>query len=360
MKKVVYLVTGAPEEVAQELRRVRPTDLVRVVAKRRAIKDLEALGGLERRQILSYTPLTAAFLWLRLWIFLFPAFGSEIVCLRSPGRFRFLKLLAWSLPGKLVFTGDQGDRLSCSRFRFLRAALAAKGPIYVAPSASPEHLKAIVASVRERYPDARLQEIGRPSLWRNVVGRNRFRAVVLPCTGEKFAALKTWAWLLPVVRVEVYNENLDVFSGRNPFALARHWVWRMRQTRNFRRGLLPIGVIGSASGLFLKMIVEDARSRRPGAAVHGLLPENVAEQARGLFDSVTILKPGFNGCLRQLWQAALGRYQYWIIPCTDEPYPRMKLLAFLAPSRDVGSTMSWRTPSRCAMRALCANTSFGD
>ena len=321
----------------------------RVVVRRSAAARLEQLAALDRRQVLAYSPFSALLLWLRLWFFLVRSQEPEIVCFRSPGRFRFLKLLAWSLPGKLVFSDGKGARLSCSRFHFLRAALAAKGAICVAGSASPERLRAIVSSVRDRYPDARLHGVGCSSpelfdtcepappslsayfrLLRRSAGRQRFRAVVLPCTGEKYSALKALAWALPVRRVEIYNENLDVFSGRNPLALVRHWLWRRRQTRDRRRRALPIGVIGSASAFFLETIVEDARARCPGAAVHGLLQESLAEAASGLFDRTTILG---RGGFWQLLRAARGRYQCWIVPCTDEPYARMKLLAFALPFR---------------------------
>ncbi len=227
-------------------------------------------------------------------------------------------------------------------------------PVGVIGSASIPSLAKIVPQVRARFPEARLHgllpetpdgagqglfdsvTILKPGLWSAIqhyraIARQEFQCWIVPCTDEDRAALKWLAWLLPVWSVEAYNEHLDAFPARNLYLLAGHAVWRMRQQRDRRRRALPIGVVGSASAYYLKKIVPVVRENFPGAKLHGLLPERLEGPARGLFDSVTILKPGFWSALRQWWRESRPPFQGWVIPCTDEPYDGMKLAAFLLP-----------------------------
>ena len=361
MRKVVYFATGSAEETAGELRRLRLRDsgvALRVVAPAENRRELQRLGSLDPDQVLPYSLSSAPFLWLRLWLFLGFAPGSEVVCLKAPGRFRVLKALALLLPGKLVLSDGKQAAARCNRFQLLWAVLIqAKGPICILGSAPPSQLKAIVASVRQRYPGARVHGILPPSFESTVdswfescdrmrgsslsayfllaarcIGKGRFQRIILPWTGEDFAALKWVGWWLPLGSVEIYNEHLDVFSGRNVYSLIRHFLWRWRQEREARLRVLPVGVIGSASGFYLKKIIPAIRRRYPQAQIHGLLPEPLQASAQGLFDGTTMLRPGIGG----LWQAckiSQQPFQCWIVPWTDERYFRMKLLAALLPFR---------------------------
>lgn len=366
MSTVLYFATGDPAEVNAELERLRGR-LLCVVSPRGAAAQLNC-GGAP-----VYTALAAVFAWLRLRALLRRTREVEVVCFRSPGRFRWLKFLAWSLSGNLVFSDAAGARRSRGRLHLLRAAAAPKGAICVIGSASAARLEQIVSNLRARYPDVPLEVAAGARPWlrayfgllRRCWGRERFRAIVLACTREGYGALKALGWLLPVRRVEVYNENLDVFSGRSALALARHWRWRMR----LARGRRAVGVIGSASGFYLKTIVADVRARFPGVPIHGLLPRRLVEPAGGLFDTVTVLNPGPAGVL-QVWRALRRTHQYWMVPCTEEPYAGMKLLAFLLPfgprqiyneladafsARDLrilGRHIAWRLRDRLTFKIL--------
>ncbi|MBI4465227.1 MAG: hypothetical protein HY647_11030 [Acidobacteria bacterium] len=118
--------------------------------------------------------------------------------------------------------------------------------------------------------------------------------------------------------------------------LGRLCLIRLRQWLDSRQEpfrTLPVGVIGSASGFYMKKIVLRLRARFPEAKLHGLLLPSLAGSAGSLFDSVTILQPGFTGVLREAWKLwhVRRRFRAWIILCTNEPYRREKLLAFLLP-----------------------------
>ena len=419
MTKVVYFATGAPEQAAADLKRLSPRagpDGLRVIAPSGMAPQLEQLASLRPGQMLAYSPFSALLLWLRLWKFLGLSPHAEIICLKSSGGFRSLKFLALTLRGRVSFSDGNGilhdfnlRGLLWFQWVRLRIALAEKGPVCIIGSASPACLKTIIASVRQRYPDARLygllpaslsddvagwfdsfDRVQRPSLSAyfrllpRCLGRRHFEAVVLPCTNENNFVLRWLAWWLPVWHIEIYNENADAFSGRNPYLLARHWLWRMgqqiegclqqlryvlwrmreqrewlrqqrekrlarrREQREWRRQQLairleerkkrhrslPVGVVGSASGLYLKRIIPVVRASFPEAArLHALLPAELEGPASGLFDSATILKGGFGSAFWQAWKAlrAGQEFQCWIVPCTNEPYSRMKLLAFLLP-----------------------------
>ena len=170
-------------------------------------------------------------------------------------------------------------------------------------------------------------------LLRRCVGRARFQRIIVPWTQEKFTGLEWLGWLLPLWRAEIYNENLDAFSGRNLKRLFGHWLWRIRQKRERHRRTLPVGVIGSASAFYLRKIVSVLRAQYPGAQLHALLPESLAGPGGSLFDSVVVLRRGFFPAWIQAWRFIRARngFQCWIVPCTNEPYDRMKWLAFLPP-----------------------------
>jgi hypothetical protein len=118
-----------------------------------------------------------------------------------------------------------------------------------------------------------------------------------------------------------------------PWVLLVIWIRHTLDAREQARKHLPVGVIGSASGFYLVKIVKVLRARYPGAPLHGvLLPSGVASGAP-LFDVVHVVKPGWLSALGEAFRVARSRraYQRWIIPCTDEPYLFLKLLAFLWP-----------------------------
>ncbi len=366
--KVVYFATGTLAEVSADLKRLglnKNGASLRVVLGAGFAGQLGEFASLRPEQTLFYQARSAPVLWLRLLKFLGLSPHAEIICLTSRQRFRFLKFLALTLRGKVTFSAENGTRVSCGPGRLLwvwiKRLLAAKGPVCVMGSASPSRLRSIVASVRRRFPEARVHGVLPPvtsiapaelaelfdsfvllnqpvpfaylRLLPQCVGKGRFQRVVLAATNEKFTGLKWLAWWLPLWNVEIYNEQIDAFHGRNLRLLIRHWRWRKRNNQELLRRILPVGVVGSASAFYLKQIVPVLRNRFPEAKLHGLLPPALLEPASSLFDSFTILRPGVLSAFLQTWKLgrAYGDFQCWIIPCTNEPYRRMKLLAWLLP-----------------------------
>lgn len=372
--KIVYFATGEPQEVAVNLKRlplgagratlrvVVPAELAREISEQASIPP----EGLIRVQ-LSFLP----WVWLRLWMFLGFSSAVEIICLSSRRRFRLLKLLALTLRGRVSFSQGNGVRTSCTVWGLLwgrlRWAMAAQGPICVVGTASPARLQSIVANLRRRFPHALLHgvlppaygdspidfnscvRLGRliPLAWfrllRQCIGRRRFQRVIVPWTGEGFRAWKWLGWLLPLWRIEIYNENVDAFPGRNPKLLlrhgwwrlqqVRHWCWRVQQKREQYRRTLPVGVLGSASALSLKKILPVLRARYPGARVHGLLPFVLEAPAAGSFDSAIVIRSGLRNRLcdigRLLWEST--GFQCWIILWTGEGFQGWKWLGWLLP-----------------------------
>ena len=377
-KKIIYVAAASPGEAA-DLRRQgllelgdSLRDFLRVVAPARHAAELESLAPLPKNILLRYDAVSAAWLWARLMIFLGLSGENEVIVFSPPGHSRGLKLLALALRGRVSFSAGEGNCVPFSLVGVLRAGwrqrFAAHGPICLIGSASAGSLQKILAEVRGRYPEAPVHGVlpvslaesdsplesnhpldrisGLDSLdvvqrsglrvytrmLRRCFGRERFRRIILLWTDEK-AELRWLGWWLPLWRVEVYNEHLDAFPGRNPGRLLSHWLWRKRLRRKQYRRALPVGVIGSASSFYLEKILRVLRAKHPEAEIHGLLPESLAVPATRLFDSTEVLHEGFFAQWLSAWRFIRRRkeYQCWVIPCTNEPYSRMKLLAFLLP-----------------------------
>ncbi|MGH9783404.1 MAG: hypothetical protein ACRD88_04395, partial [Terriglobia bacterium] len=298
-QKIIYVAAAPSSEAAADLRRLGLLalgDRLRVVVPARLAPPLESLALFPRDALWRYEPLSAPWLWLRLMIFLGLSREVGVIVYSPAGRSRVLKLLALSLRGRVSFSDGRGN---CVPFSFggvlrtgLRRRLAARGPICLVGAASPDVLRAILANLRARYPEVpvhgvvpaslagevagfdSLEVIRHPGpaayarLLRRCLGRERFRRIILPWTSEKFTGLRWMGWLLPLWRVEIYNENLDAFSGRNVRRLLGHWLWRKRLREKQRRRTQPVGVIGSASSLYLQKILPVVRERCPGVPVH--------------------------------------------------------------------------------------------
>ena len=385
-KKIIYVAAASPGEASADLRRLgllefgdALRDSLRVVVPARHAAELESLALIPKHILLRYDAISAAWLWARLMIFLGLSGENEVIVFSPPGQSRWLKLLALALRGRVSFSAGEGNCVPFSLVGVLRAGwrqrFAAHGPICLIAAASTGSLQKILADVRRRYPEApvhgvlpvslaqsdfplgsvigsikgldsldevqrwRLQAYAR--IARRCFGRQRFRRIILPWTNEKASELRgmTW-WFLPLWRVEIYNENLDAFGGRNPARLVRHGVWRIRRRWERRRldreaflRTLPVGVMGSASSFYIEKILRVLREKQPQAEIHGLLPESLVVPAAGLFDSTEVLRGGFFAQWLAAWRFLRRRreYQCWVIPCTNEPYSSMKLLGFLLP-----------------------------
>jgi hypothetical protein len=361
--KLIYVAAATPSEAAADLRRLGLLplgDRLRVVVPARLAPQLESLVLFPRAILWRYRLFSAVWLWLRLIFFLGFSRDAEVVVYSPAGGARFLKLLALSLRGRVSFSDGRGNRVPFSIGKVLhtglRRRLAARGPICLIGAAAPGMLHAILASLRARYPEApvhgvlpaalaaevhgcdSLEVIRHPDpaaylrLLRRSIGRGRFRRIILPWTEEPFTALRWMAWLLPLGRVEIYNENLDAFSGRSIRRLLSHWFWRKRLREKQRRRTLPVGVVGSASSFYLEKILPVVRVQCPGVPVQALLPESLAGPASHLFDAVEVLRGNFLAQWRQARRFVARRnFQCWILPCTNEPYARMKFFALLLP-----------------------------
>jgi len=363
-KKIIYVAAASPSEAAADLRRLGlldQRDFLRVVVPARLAPPWESLALLPRDIVWRYEPISVPWLWLRLMVFLGLSRETDIVVFSPPQRARVLKLLALALRGRVSFSDGSGRCVPFSLWKVLQAGLgrivAGRGPICVVGSASSDSMRAILASVRARHPDAPFhgvlpaslagsvagldssEVVTKPGpaaygrLLRRCVGRERFQRIILPWMNERFAGLQWLGWLLPVWFVEIYNENLDAFSGRNPGKLVGHWLWKNRRQKEQYRRTLPVGVIGSASSFYLEKILPVVRTRYPGVPVCALLPESLAGPTAGLFDAVEVLRGNFFAKWIQARRYVRSRqeFQCWIVPCTDEPYADMKCLAFLLP-----------------------------
>ena len=382
MKKVAYFVTGRSEEVAADLKRLgldlEPASL-RVIVPSGFVKELVQRDSLPPAQVFTYSPASAALLWIRLWVFLGLSPQAEVICLKSPRQFRFLKFLALTLRGRLTFSDGKGAFAAFSlggllwfRWIRLRQALKPKGAVCVVASASPSNLDSIIVNVRQRYPGAAvhgllpassgtaingwfdsIDPVDRPWLFTyfrllpRCIGRRRFQRIVLPWTNENYFGLKCMAWCLPLWSVEVYNENVDAFSGRSLYKLIGHALWRSRKCRECRlaerqkrrkqrellKRRLPVGVVGSASAFHLETILPVARSRFPEASLIGLLPSPLPNGVDDRFTSVVPLE----GLLPLAYVRLLprcfgnGRFQALILPCTGENNSGLKWMAWWLP-----------------------------
>ena len=234
-ERVVYFATGTAAEVAADFRQLRldgEGSRLRVVAPAEFAARLPQMVPVSAQEVIAYHFYRAPLIWIQLAGFLGFSSPVEVLCLTSPQRFRFLKLLALTLRGRVIFSPISGDRFPLG--------------------------------------------------------------------------------------------FLD---------LAGIWVRQRWDARECARKHLPVGVVGSASGYYLGKILPILRSRYPGAPVHGLLLSTATASTAALFDSVQVLRPGIWNILRQGWRLWRARktYQRWILPCTNEPYPFLKFIAFLWP-----------------------------
>jgi hypothetical protein len=295
--------------------------------------------------------LDSVVLWRRLAWHLHDAWLDSIVLLRR---------LGWRLHNAWLDSIVLWRRVSSRAFWF-----DIPPGVTVLGSASPGRLAAIMSDVRRRHPahchgllpNDLLSLAGlfdsvtplawaSPATWRALVvlafGRHRAGYLVLPYTGEGRHWMKVVVALLPLGRREIYNENNDVYSARDLGLLFRHFRWRFRdalqeRARRWRDwATLPpnrVTVVGSASGLYLKLIAAGLRRIHPGAPVHALLPGSLVVPAAHLFDSYTVLDVLSIRFWLKILSLSVGprRSGYLVVPCTNEGYAALKLLGFCLP-----------------------------
>jgi hypothetical protein len=278
--KVVYFATGTPSEVTADFSRLRLTGNG---ARLRVVAPLDAAGQLAKavqaNELIRYRRLAAPVVWLRLLVFLGFSRRVEILCLTSPQRFRFLKMLALTLRGRVIFSPVSGARvpLGCLdlsaiwlRQRWdLHEQRRRHLPIGVVGAASGYYLERIVPAVRTRYPGAPIHGLLPPSAtaqtrqlfdgvrtapqgllgalgetWRLFRERARYQRWVIPCTNEPYRFLKLASFLWPLTRRQIYNEQADGFAVRDVRMLGRHLRWRLRDQLSIQI------LIGAAGGSF--------------------------------------------------------------------------------------------------------------
>ncbi len=387
-ERVVYFATGESSLAVADLKRLKlhlnGTPL-RVVVPAPLADEIARDAVLPPEQLLSYQPSTALLLWLRLMRFLGLS-RARIICLSGSQNFRFLKFLALTLRGHGVFSRGEGNgqSLSLAQLYYIQATRAReerdKGkPIAVMGSASAANLETIVEAVRARFPNtpvhgwlssqnadtagALFDEVhiirrGPLSFFAEGIRLLRANRVyprwVVPCTDEPFYFLKALVLIWPLRRRQIFNESADEFPLRNlrggwehlrwrflvcdsPPGTVFHWkdvpgilLRRFRARRELRLSRLPIAVIGSASGFYLEKIVAVLRSHDPGVPIHGFLAPRNAASAAHLFSATEIIR-GWKDGLRLI--RASRKYQFWVVPCTDEPFPSLKTFGLFWPLR---------------------------
>jgi len=278
--KVVYFATGTLTEVAADLARLglhgNGTRL-RVVAPAGFAPQLAKLAAPRPGELVSYRLWTAPLVWLRLLVFLGLSRHAEVVCLTSPQRFRFLKLLALTLRGYVVFSPISGARIPLGFLDlgniWLRQRWAVREqrrkhfPVGVIGSASGYYLSKIVPVLRARYPGAPIHglllstatpstaalfdsvHVLKPGLlgafcetMRLIRAGKRYQRWVIPCTNEPYGWLKFMAFLWPVSRRQIYNELADGFAVRDLRTLWWHFRWRLRDRMSFQ-------IVAASAGL---------------------------------------------------------------------------------------------------------------
>ena len=270
--KVVYFATGTLVEVSADFSRLRFTGngrRLRVVAPAAFSAMLAQTAHVPPGEMLVYRRWTAWLVWIRLIGFLGFSGDAEILCLTSPQRFRFLKLLALTLRGRVVFSPVSGSRVPLGFFDLTRIWLQQRRdageerrktlPVGVVGSASGYYLEQIVAAVRHRYPAAPIHglllsratpatkalfdsvHILKPGLGgafqetlRLIPARERYQRWVVPCTDEPYRSLKFLAFFWPLSRRQIYNELSDGFAARDLRTLWRHLRWRRRDRMSFQ------------------------------------------------------------------------------------------------------------------------------
>jgi len=288
--------------------------------------------------------------------------NNDVYSARDLGLlFRHLRWrLAWRLHNAWLASMVLWRRVSSRAFWF-----DIPPGVTVLGAASPGRLAAIMGDVRRRHlagchgllpkdllPLAGLFDsvtplaLASPATWRALLalalGGHRAGYLVLPYTGEGYHLMKVVVALLPLGRREIYNENNDVYAARDLRLLLRHFRWRFgdalqERARRWRDwATLPpnrLTVVGSASGLHLKLIAAGLRRIHPGAPVHALLPRSLVVPAAHLFDSFTVLDVlSIKFWLKILsLSAGLRRSGYLVVPCTNEGYAGLKLLGFCLP-----------------------------
>ena len=270
--KVVYFATGTAAEVAVDFARLRlggNGTRLRVVAPADFALQLAQAVSLRSDKVLSYRAPLAPLIWLRLLGFLGFSSNVEVLCLTSPQRFRFLKFLALTLRGRVVFSPISGARVPLGfwdlagiwrRQRRDAREAARKGlPVGVVGSASGYYLEKIVPRLRARYPDAPIHglvsakatpstrarfdsvRVLRPGLWgvlretpRLTRDRKEYQRWVIPFTDEPYRGLKVAGFFWPLCRRQIYNELADGFAVRDLRTLWRHFRWRLRDRMSFQ------------------------------------------------------------------------------------------------------------------------------
>jgi hypothetical protein len=270
--KVIYFATGTLAEVSADFSRLRLSGngtRLRVVAPAEFSARLVQTSQVKPGEVLAYRPSTGLLVWIRLLGFLRFSGDAEILCLTSPRRFRFLKFLALTLRGRVVFSPINGARVPLGFLDLTRIWLRQRRdagedqrknlPVGVVGSASGYYLEKIVPAVRRRYPEAPVHGILLPSATPSTVSlfdsvrvlepglvgtlgetlrlirvRNRYQRWVLPCTDEPYQSLKFLAFFWPLSRRQIYNELSDGFAARDLRTLWRHLQWRLRDRMSFQ------------------------------------------------------------------------------------------------------------------------------
>ena len=289
--KVIYFATGTPAEVVADFSRLRLSAngaRLRVVAPADAADALRGAAALRPQQLILYRAASAPVLWLRLLAFLGLSRRAEVLCLTSPRRFRFLKLLALTLRGRVVFSPVSGARvplgfvdlagISLRQRRDAREERRKHLPIGILGSASGYYLERIIPAVRARYPGAPIHGLLLPSATaktqrlfdaartlqptlpgviregrRLAAERSKYQRWVVPCTNEPYRLLKVLSCLWPLSRRQIYNELADGFAVRDWRTLGWHLRWRLRDQLSFQ--ILSGSAGGSAHARLLHLIL---------------------------------------------------------------------------------------------------------
>jgi hypothetical protein len=366
--KAVYFATGSPELALKDIVRLGLAangTAIRVVTPRDQLASVSRHPAVQKTPVIAYTPGRALWVWLKLLAFLGFTRDAELICLNTPQNYRLLKLLAFSLRGRGRFSTGEGEtpsvsvlnmlRLSWHNYWIRREQRINAMPVLVVGSASPRSLRLIASRLRQRFPGSQLvawlpEESAPacaglfdtvhavPSGARNyrraamhlLRSCRRFKACLVPCTNEFQRWMSLPALLIPFRAKEICNEVGDSFKFADWRSGFRHLNWRFVRTN--RKLAWPVAVIGSASGFYLEKIVASLRRSFPGSEIHGWLAPLQAESAGHLFDAVHRLpSTSASPAACRLLLAVGRRYSNWIIPCTEEPFGWLKLLAISLP-----------------------------
>jgi hypothetical protein len=386
--KAVLFATGPSDQAAAEANALRQRlgpDAVRVIAapgEKAAFLHAASIlppglpVGLPPAgdvPVLEAGPLVVFKIWMAIGLS-----STEVFCLshqQAQGKaYRFLKLMAYAVRGRVVFVRPDG-RAPLGLWAFLSVTLSRlwardNGALLVG-SASPVTLRRLEADLRQRRPGSAIHVLENPSpldFLRVAWNWRHYCYLSIPWTGEGHNVLKFFAWLLPCGRREIYNEAGDSFSVRLAGTLLAHigrrlrdrvvavwngvryacwWtgdkllaVWNGLRYACWWTGdtllagwydllAIPPGVtvMGSASGYYLRAIVDDLRRKNPGAPIYGVLPAWLVAPAGPLFDTVIPMRP------LAILRHAFGKTRtgWCAIPCTNEGYNRYKFLACVLP-----------------------------